>query len=43
MKQRTIIANGQVVLPDQVLAAGEVAIEDGIIVYAGPGNAERRR
>jgi len=34
MKHSLLITNGQVVLPDRVIAPGEVLIEDGVILYA---------
>ena len=35
MNRRIILTNGQVVLPDRIIAAGEVLIEDGVIQQAG--------
>lgn len=41
MKERIIITNGQVVLPERILAAGEVVIEKGIIREIGRSSEPR--
>ncbi|KLU60259.1 alpha-D-ribose 1-methylphosphonate 5-triphosphate diphosphatase [Peptococcaceae bacterium CEB3] len=35
MKQGTLITNGKLVMPDRIIPAGEVYIEEGVIRYAG--------
>jgi len=39
--KRVILTNGQVVLPDRILAAGEVMVEDGVIQHTGQSSSSR--
>lgn len=41
MKDRTIITNGRVVLPDRIIPNGEVVVEDGIITHLGKKSDQR--
>ncbi|MDR3588387.1 MAG: alpha-D-ribose 1-methylphosphonate 5-triphosphate diphosphatase [Negativicutes bacterium] len=43
MKQTVLITGGQLVLPDRVVAGGELFIEDGVVVYAGRQSDHRGR
>jgi len=41
MKQTVLITNGQLVLPDRVIAGGELFVEDSVIMSAGKAGTHR--